>query len=227
MPSDRFTQLSAQLDVLREHLLPAEFTDTGQYGDSQDRVETSALAYRVLCHAEIETYFEDRSLEAMSRAREAWDASRFVSHITLCLLAFSGKEMKAPPDSLEAPSDNLKRSWPALLDIGEKLVPAMTEFYKLVRKDNHGIKEKNLLALLLPIGIDHKQLDPIFLTEIDQYGSLRGMAAHTSSRSAVRQAVDPAEESRRIDNLLPGIAAIDGLVEALLADIPASAAGKP
>lgn len=223
MQSERFNQLSAQLGVLAGHLLPPEFAETGQYGDLQDRVDTAALAYRVLCHAEIESFFEERVLEAIARAREAWNSLRHVSRVTLCVLAFSGREMKAPPDSLESPSGNAK-TWSALLDIEQKLIPAMSDFHLKVRRENHGIKEKNLLSLLLPIGIDHKHLDPVFMTEINQYGSLRGLAAHSSTRSAVRQAIDPAVESRRIESLLPGIAAIDNLIEALLAEIPAAAA---
>lgn len=219
MPSERLAQLKTQLNVLRVHLLPDPFEETGLY-ENAERVATSALGYRVLAHAEIESYFEDRALEVVNQARIAWDQSMHVSRVALCLMAFSGKEMALPPPSLQAPNDNKRKAWPALLDISEKLVPVISSFYNFVRNENHGIKEKNLLSLLLPIGLDPSKLDPIFLAEIESFGSVRGLAAHSSSRMSVRQAVDPEQELKRVEALIPGIEAIDGLLDQLIVDIP-------
>ncbi len=219
MSSARFLALTSQLSALRNHLLPDPFEVTGVYAD-QERVATSALAYRVLAHAEIESYMEDRALEAVNAARVAWEKHGHVSRVALCLVAFCGKEMALPPDSLEAPNENKRKVWPALVNIGERLSPVLSAFYHRVRNENHGVKEKNLLALLLPIGVDHSKLDPAFLTEIDSFGSLRGVAAHSSSSTAVQQAIDPAEELKRVAALLPGIEAIDALIEELVSAIP-------
>lgn len=218
MPSERFELLQGQLDSLRKHMLPEAFDQTGQY-DDQEKVETLTLGYRVLAHAEIEAYFEDRSLESALAARSAWDKRSRTSRTAMCLLAFSGREMPPPPSTLQAPSDNKRKAWPALIDIGERLVPSITQFYNYVRNENHGVKEKNLLALLLPIGFDHNSLDPTFLAAIDSFGSLRGIAAHTSSSNAVRQALDPAEELKRVEQLMVGIAAIDTQINDLIASI--------
>jgi len=218
MPSERFDVLQGQLEALRKHMLPESFDETGQY-EAQEKTETLALGYRVLAHAEIEAYFEDRSLESAMAARSAWENKLHTSRTVLCLLAFSGKEMPLPPATLEAPSDNKRKAWPALVDIGERLIPSITQFYNYVRNENHGIKEKNLLALLLPIGVDHSAIDPTFLAAIDSFGSLRGIAAHTSSRNTVRQALDPAEELKRVEQLMIGIAVIDAQIDDLIAAI--------
>jgi len=219
MPSDRFVQLQAQLVTLRAHLLPDPFEETGLYEDDE-KVATSALGYRVLAHAEIEAYFEDRALEVANRARTAWEKSKHISKVALCLLAFSGREMELPPESLEPPTENKRKTWPLLLDVGERLTPVIIKYTFLVRRENHGVKEKNLLSLLLPIGVDHTKLDPTFLAEIDSFGSLRGQAAHTSSRPGIRQALDPREELKRVESLLPGIEAIDTLLDGLANEIP-------
>lgn len=219
MPSERLEQLVTQLTALRRHLLPDPFEATGQYED-QERIETSALAYRMLSHAEIEAYFEDRAIDAANCARAAWTTSKLVSRVALCLLAFSGREMALPPPTLEAPNDNKRKGWPALVDVGERLTPVLAAFFHHVRHENHGIKEKNLLALLLPIGIEHSSLDPAFLTDIDSFGSLRGLTAHSSSRQSVRQAVDPAEELKRVEALVAGIEAIDAMIDGLIGSIP-------
>jgi hypothetical protein len=219
MASERFGQLVQQLQVLRDSLLPEGFDPTGTY-DRPDKVETGALAYRVLAHAEIEAYFEDRSLEVVVAASSAWDQRSHVSRVVLCLLAFSGKEMSFPPDTLEAPSENKRKNWLAQVDIRERLSPVISSFHRLVRQSNHGVRESNILALLLPIGIEHSRIDPTFLAEIDSFGSLRGLAAHTSSRPSVRQAVDPEQELKRVDALKPGLEAIDKLIDELLDGLP-------
>ncbi|MDI9240773.1 hypothetical protein QLQ15_17860 [Lysobacter sp. LF1] len=219
MPSERFVQLRDQLAALRSHLLPEAFDPTGLY-EQPDAISTRALGYRVLAHAEIETYFEDRALEVANLAREAWERTRFASRVALCLTSFSGKEMRSPPDTLQAPSDNKKKTWPELIDINVRLTPIWAAFHHFVRSDNNGVKEKNLLALLLPIGIDHGKLDPNLLADLDSFGALRGAAAHSSSRTGVRQALNPADELRRVESLLVGIEPLDAEIDALLLEIP-------
>ena len=172
MSSERFKQLEEQLASLRGCLLPAEFDPTGTYED-QHGVSTRALAYRVLAHAEIESFFEDRALEPVSRAQLAWETNRHVSHVALCLVGFSGKEMAPPPHTLEAPTDNKRKAWAALIDIGQRLLPIISTFHYQVRSENHGIKERNLLSMLLPIGVDHGKIDPAFLADMDSFGALR------------------------------------------------------
>lgn len=219
MASPRYQQLEEQLRTLRACLLPADFDPTGAY-EEQEGVSTRALAYRVLAHAEIESFFEDRTLEPVSRAQLVWESTRHVSHVALCLIGFSGKEMASPPSTLEAPNDNKRRVWPALVDIGQRLLPIITSFHHHVRNENHGIKEKNLLALLLPIGIAHGKIDPGFLADMESFGALRGLAAHSSGKTTARQAVDPEAELKRVLALMPGIAAIDAEIDALLAAMP-------
>jgi hypothetical protein len=95
----------------------------------------------------------------------------------------------------------------------------VTSYFRLVREDNHGIRERNLLSLLLPIGIDHNSLDPTFLANMDSFGKLRGAAAHTSSRSGVRSAADPADEFNRVLSLMQGIQVIDERFDALIGSL--------
>lgn len=219
MPSPRFEQLKTLISTLRTHLLPAAFDPTGSY-ENQDEVSTRVLAYRVLAHAEIESYFEDRSIEVLSRAREAWDQGH-VSRSALCLIAFSGKAMELPPDTLEAPEDNKRKVWPSLIDVNKKFLPVASSFHRMVRNDNHGIKERNLLSLLLPIGINHEHIDPAFLADMDSFGALRGIAAHSSASTTATQASDPEVELKRVQTLLPGIEAMDIEFDALIASLPA------
>lgn len=208
----------SQLKLLQAHLLPRAFEPTGLYDDAH-KVSTRALAYRVLAHAELEAYFEDRVIEIASKARLAWDHGS-VSRVALCLLAFSGKDMGPPPATLEAPNENKRKLWPQLVDVHERFVPAVSSFHHFVRNENHGIKEKNLMALLLPIGLDPKKLDPSFLADIESFGALRGTAAHSSNNKTATQGVDPEQELKRVDALLDGVLALDVEMDAIAAAIP-------
>jgi hypothetical protein len=217
--SARLGQLTEQLDLLRRHLLPEKFDPTGLY-DRQDEVSTMALAYRVLAHAEIESYFEDQAWEVVREARSAWERGH-VSRVALCLMAFSGKTMDLPPATLQPPTENKRKAWPALVDVGEKLVPLTTNFHNFVRNGNHGVKEKNLLSLLLPIGVDCNRIDPTFLAAMESFGALRGIAAHSSVKSSTTKGIDPEEELKRVRALLPGIQVIDAELERLRSTVVA------
>jgi hypothetical protein len=197
--------------------LPQEFEDTGLY-ENQAKIAAAALGFRVLAHAEVEAYFEDRVLEVAASARAAWEQRARVTRVALSLLAFSGREMAMPPPSLEPPTENKRKVWPALLGLNERFSPQISAFNHYVRHENHGVKEKNLLALLLPIGVDHTRLDPTFMADVESFGSVRGQAAHTSS-GALRQAVDPQQEFKRVMSLLPGIEAIDVQLDELVEEM--------
>lgn len=60
MPSKHYSDLKTSIRSLRRHLLPAKFDPTGTY---RDRVFTGVVAFRVLSHAAIEQYFEERSID--------------------------------------------------------------------------------------------------------------------------------------------------------------------
>ncbi|PTQ79215.1 hypothetical protein C8R21_13235 [Nitrosospira multiformis] len=219
MPSERFLQLQDQLRLLRTHLLPDQFDPTGTY-DNYECVAIQSLAYRVLAHAEIESFFEDRALEAATLAHSAWESGRRVSHIAFCLLGFSGREMSLPPPTLEAPTDNKRKTWPSLVDIDKRLLPVISDFHQFIRSGNHGIKEKNLLSMLLPIGIEPKKIDSAFLAEMESFGALRGLAAHTSGKMTAKQGINPAEELKRVESLMPGIEFLDTEINTLIVGIP-------
>lgn len=85
-------------------------------------------------------------------------------------------------------------------------------------RENNGIREKNLLALLLPIGVDLRTVDPLLIGRLDDLGSRRGAAAHLSISRAVRTGVDPANELAEIKHIRAGLAAVDALLDSLLAD---------
>lgn len=66
-PSKRFIELKGRLVELRQNLLPVKFSATGDYTDIQ---MDHARGYRLLAHAEIESYLEDVSREQLQTLSE-------------------------------------------------------------------------------------------------------------------------------------------------------------
>src|SRR5690554_4327391 len=82
--STRFKEMRTRLKELRRHLLPAKFSPTGEYSDRQlDR----ARGYRLLVHAEIESYLEDVAREVATKAIQEWSNNKKPSTILLSFLA--------------------------------------------------------------------------------------------------------------------------------------------
>ena len=215
MPSGRFQLFVERIDEIRSHLLPDPFNPTGDYTDDPT-VGTRALSFRVLSHAEVETYLEERVVEIAKVALVAWKKSKTVSIPTLHLLAFSGHQMQVPPEALEPPTENKRKVWKDLVDITERLTNSVTTFINRTSRQNHGVKEENLLAMLLPIGFPHDRCDELLLANLNDFGALRGEAAHSSGARQVQQAIDPKNEYDRVQLLILGLVSVDEELDRLL-----------
>jgi hypothetical protein len=209
--SQRFIILEQELRNLKENFLPPQFSLTGDYSEREIAL---AVAYRVLAHAEIESYLEDRVLEIAQNALTFWNDDKKTTVTLVFLFAFSGLTLDKPPDSLNPVqrSQNLDDK----VKFDNKLGKVFNSFRTAV-KDNHGIREKNILLLLLPIGIDSEDLDRIWLQEIDDFGKKRGEFAHQSaSNYKTRQPPDPKNELEMVNRLLQGLTHLDRLLNDLL-----------
>lgn len=208
--SKRLRSLQKDLRELRFHLLPKKFNPTGSYANC---IFSRTIAYRVLAHAEIEAYLEDRTVEVVRAALYAWDSRGFVGITAMCLIAFIGRTMEEPPPSMQ-PTQN--KAWPSKLYVGHKLKEAGTAFHHTVEK-NHGIKEENVLRLLLPLGVDPNDIDPLWLATMNAFGERRGDAAHSSrTKWQTHQLPDPQTELETVEEILRGLMIVDELLNALI-----------
>ncbi len=214
----RFALLRESIGTLRAYLLPQVFEDGGLYAD-EHRVGTLALAFRVQAHAEIESYFEDRVEEIATLAWRSWHSNRCMSRPALCLMAFSQRAIQGLPDSLRPQQPNEAKGWNERLLVEERLKAAVTSFTKYVRAENNGIREKNLMALLIPVGLDPAELDPLLVADLDAFARKRGEAAHSSTSAIkVREAIDPRAEYEAVLSIMDGMQSLDKCLSDLLAD---------
>lgn len=218
MSSERLEELRESIALIRKHLLPSSFEPTGIY-DEEEKVTIYATSFRMLAHAEIESYFEDRAVIIAKKAWKYWIDKKTITRCLLHLLAFSGLEMSAPPETLEAPTREKEKTWSERISIEDRLSRAVSNYIKFVTKENHGIKERNIIAILLPIGVKKSELDGVLIAAFNSFGSQRGAVAHGSARSYVTQSIDPKTELDTVNNLLTGIEDLDEKLTKLESEI--------
>ncbi|MBJ2112342.1 hypothetical protein JFQ86_05830 [Serratia ureilytica] len=203
--STRFSQLELRLNELREHLLPAEFSETGDYSPA---VIDMAKGYRLLAHAEFEAYIEDVSKEVIIEAIGKWKNARTPSVTIVSFLAayhssWSINDEQHNHDIIELSKGRLnpKESLMEAINIASK------QFNKKIGSNN-GIKSDNFKTLILPTGVDLEQLDSELLLKLDNYGSKRGEIAHNSSLRVTQQ-LNPKDEFAEVVYLVECLKSLD------------------
>jgi hypothetical protein len=78
---------------------------------------------------------------------------------------------------------------------------------------NHGVKERNLLRMLLPLGVRESDIDRQWLAAMDAWATGRGDLAHRSGKLQVLP--DPKEEHQTALFLQEGLRDIDDLLDHL------------
>ncbi len=213
--SERFNILEQELNSLKDNFLPEHFDPVGDYNSKEIALAT---AYRVLAHAEIESYLEDRALEIVQKALALWNSEQRQTTITLLYLfaftkvsVFSRQEerLNSIPDNTTANGESRIIEEMLQDDFNQKLGKVFNSFRKQI-KDNHGVRKRNILSLLLPIGINSNEIDVDWLNEIDDFGKKRGDFAHQSaSRYTTINPPNPEDELKLINRLVHGFDHID------------------
>jgi hypothetical protein len=187
--STRYIELRTRISTLARRLPHPD--PTGLY---LPRQYDATLAFRLLCHAEIEACLEDISTGTLASALAAYKADGAARLPLLAVLAFygQGKLPRRSGDSLEDFNDTLRR--------------AVTEHYQAAAKNN-GVRERNVATLMLPIGITTLDIDPVWLLQMDNFGQLRGDTAHQSM--STQRPPNPVDERATVRALLLGIGVLD------------------
>ena len=155
--------------------------------ENQDQLR----AFKLLVHAEIESYIEKSVLEVLNKCINEWKTKKRVTVPLPFLIMFSSSKFEANEKQLTK----------------ENRINQILESFKSVVSSNNGIKEKNILKLIVPLGINYSSIDDTRLTTIDSYGHSRGEVAH-NSLSAKKQ-LDKNSELNDLHLVLTGIKKID------------------
>lgn len=179
----RFNQLEKRITIIENSYLP-KISPTGAYSNKE---QDDLRAFLLLIHAEIESYFEEISENKVKTAFKNWKINRSKSNVLLSLVSFCGDDIHSK-------------------ELEDRIHKSLT-FYISKLKKNHGIKEKNILDILLPVGIEYNSIDATWLNTMTSFGTNRGEVAH--STAAVQQPLDPVTLKNTITLIMTEIKKID------------------
>jgi hypothetical protein len=167
----------------------------------------------MLAHAEIEAFLEDLGFEKAKSVVDDWRRTKRTTDALFCLVAhyhsgFEVADEEGLPPKFEVSSR--KRVKDQIEEVADR---ALNQYGAIVSQ-NHGVREENLLRIILPIGIRRSDLDPTWVTDLQEFGKRRGTVAHKAV-SAHRN-IDPQQEWSDVKKLLEGLKKLDGLVLASL-----------
>lgn len=205
MPTSiRFKEMRTRLTELRNNMLPANFSPTGDYSDRQlDRTR----GYRLLVHAEIESYLEDVAREAVTRAIQEWKANKKPSTVLLAFLAAYHSGWNSHDDRDTEEILRLAKGRPRVKDSINEAIDIAQKQYIINVRDNHGVKERNFKRLIIPLGIEIDDLDGTWLANLDNFGASRGETAHKTKRTTGQ--INPEDEYKTVQRLVKGLKELD------------------
>ena len=196
-----FSELDSRIKKLDEIFLPKKLSPTGNYKYSTyERVR----AFKVLSHTEFEVYFESLSYTIAKNAYQKWTTNNIITKPLLAMALYYSGSYSAVPES--------KGGNHSSEDLNKKIHMSFSD-YSQKKARNNGIKEKDILQLLLPIGIEVDQIDNNLLIALNNYGSKRGEMVHSNSAT---QYITPGDARFSTNELLGYIQNIDGLLALLL-----------
>lgn len=194
--SNRWRNLSREIDSLRTHFLPRKFDPLGVYGQPR-KVQGRTRAFLVLSHAELESYFEEWAKELARRAEERWRKSGKVTVPVAGLLATLAEPVGVS-QAIPVPREK---------QLSNVVTTVFQAFYRHI-KNNHGIKEANVLSLFLPLGLPQTAWGATLLADLNSFGESRGEHAHHAARAIVTP-LDPETEYKRVKALVTDVKTFD------------------
>lgn len=202
--SQHFKHLTKNLSKLEKIFLSMKMKPDGSYTFPE---QAMARAYALLSHAEIENYFENVASEVVIRAYKKWISDRKPSHVLLSVTAFRDVKEKIPENVSKGKINTNEEG-----KIENRMLESVNEYEAMISKNN-GIKEVDLLKILLPLGIHLNDIDPTFLSSIDSFGRNRGEIAHKSLK--VKILIDPFAKKKDVANILTEISKLDNKIISL------------
>lgn len=181
MPSNHFTNLAASIHELKRIYLDDALAAPIPTIEHQEH----ARAFVTFAHAELEFYAEEalRDLATISVSNAV--AGR-LGRPSIALLGFSGLPSLNGGSVLSTSNKKPARR------LSTRLGEAHVSIVRIINANN-GVREKNLAAMAIPLGLDAATIDNTWLNELDAFCSWRGAFSHmsrTNSRAS-HLAVDP------------------------------------
>lgn len=176
------TILKANISSIEDHLIKNFLAKTP--GTLTPRENDLARSYTVLCHAEMESYFELVAIKLVDLSINDWNKNQIIRIPIAGLLSYEEKQTK---------SDKLST-------IINRVV---VQYRKEIQNNNHGIRRPNFDKLYGKIGINTNEFDSTFISNLDTFGTQRGAVAHTSVQ--VQKLINIQDVHQLVSDIINGI----------------------
>lgn len=178
----KYRELISRAKEIQKHFV-SSFLDKDEMELSEREMDL-CRGYKVLCHAEMEYYFEEIARIILNESLWNWRNNKKVTLPIVGLLA--NYEKVDTNDS-----------------VSTKINKIANDYNNMISKNNHGIKEENLKKIFGNLGIDISELDAVWIAALSSYGSSRGTIAHTSA--IIQIPINIQEAVNETDFILQGI----------------------
>ncbi len=183
MASVELTTLRVRIMELRHRLLPARWPLLATPTQSE-----RARAFTLLAHAEVETYLENVVLGYVDRRVTEWLVGGSPSMCVVGLVKTAQRVVKS------ADTDQLS--------IQDVVLLGKRQLSSYITTRNHGVRERQLSRLFIPIGLELAMLPSGFSQTMDAWGRRRGGYAHQGGFVAIPTPKSEYDDARQIIDYL-------------------------
>lgn len=196
--SQRYRALGRNLKGLKAHHLSFKAKPAGNYTKRQ---LSEAAAYTVFAHGEFESFLEDWAMAILDRVATKGFSAGFSP-----LLA----HLNAYREKISVPGDTATNNkWAT--SSGSAVAA-----HRSAITGNHGIAEKYLCAIFIPLGVDVWSFDPILISDLNAFSKIRGDHAHQSRNAHLGQQFDPFDRMSKANNIYSLLEPLDLVLQAHL-----------
>ncbi len=186
MPSGLYTQLDANISQLI-----AQFRDFARHDASQPANQIKLRALVSLIHAEFETYFEQLGFFVISNYQNNTLTKRQKAKINYSIICYGTKVYEGASETIT------------------NRIEGNIVHLKGVIANNNGIKEKDILKIILPLSFPVAQINQTWMNTINSFGSMRGDLIHNSLNQVTRLIGYDYFDVVICNIVMPGILVID------------------
>ncbi len=135
----------------------------GEYGPTKRQLD-KLKGFVLLCHAEIEDYFESVATMLIENSYKTWREKHRSDYILTCFLLRH---------------DKLNKN----LTVDNAIFELKKDYLKNI-SNNHGIRPSHVHGLFYPLGYNDTDFSVTLISNLDSLGSSRGEIAHIASYKA-------------------------------------------
>ncbi|MGH1491802.1 MAG: hypothetical protein ACRBK7_20835 [Acidimicrobiales bacterium] len=175
-------------------------------------------AYRLLVHAEIENFIENLASTVVDTTENLFRNGTLTHAGHHLYVGWSISRQSKKPFKARYPMFDAAEATAALGSDYSRLAPALEQHRGRIATNN-GIKEANVRTLMMPIGCRENFYAPGLLSQLTDFGTDRGAAAHSSGIVAAAQWPTGSSEIVRARTVIKGLDLLERYIARLLTPV--------